>query len=326
MNQLINKDNYEAFYLDYLEGNLNEVDTCALLLFLKQHPELVLDDDFMPTLDPVHIEIDPAVKQLLHCFDAHEDFRPELVELWMIASIENLLSPKQNKQLNAFLALNTNLQEDFKYYALTKLQADSSIVFTNKYRLKQSLIIPLFGKITAVAASMVGIILVANLINQNEPLIESNSYLSAHFLPSKIDRENQVSIDQSDQIIPTIHINRPSQQIIIAQQIFNLKLKDIKKIDYDKDSEIIPLSFAVTTTNKTTVAETIAAQTSFLSFSDMKNPIKPITEAIKNRFDRDVDFRSAKASKNKQGGFYLKIGRLEIARKSAPKQDDLANN
>ena len=43
--------NYEAYYLDLLEGNLSEEDTALLLDFLEQHPHLKLDHEFMPELD-----------------------------------------------------------------------------------------------------------------------------------------------------------------------------------------------------------------------------------------------------------------------------------
>ena len=36
----INKNNYEAFFLDYHEGNLSPQQVADLLLFIEQHPEL----------------------------------------------------------------------------------------------------------------------------------------------------------------------------------------------------------------------------------------------------------------------------------------------
>ncbi len=36
----INKNNYEAFFLDYYDGNLPAEQVAVLLLFVEQHPEL----------------------------------------------------------------------------------------------------------------------------------------------------------------------------------------------------------------------------------------------------------------------------------------------
>ena len=41
----INLSNYEAWLLDYAEGNLSAEDTAELLLFMEQHHELQVDLD-----------------------------------------------------------------------------------------------------------------------------------------------------------------------------------------------------------------------------------------------------------------------------------------
>ncbi len=44
---LITKNNYEAFLLDYIEGNLSPEMRAELMLFFENHPELKEDlDDF----------------------------------------------------------------------------------------------------------------------------------------------------------------------------------------------------------------------------------------------------------------------------------------
>ena len=50
---LITKNNYEAFLLDYVEGNLSPEHTAELMLFFENNPELKedLDDFALLTLD-----------------------------------------------------------------------------------------------------------------------------------------------------------------------------------------------------------------------------------------------------------------------------------
>ena len=43
MKTLINIENYEAFLLDYMEGDLSTEDTVALQMFAAQHPHLNID-------------------------------------------------------------------------------------------------------------------------------------------------------------------------------------------------------------------------------------------------------------------------------------------
>ena len=54
MREPINHSNYEAWLLDYIEGNLSDHDEDILLEYLKQHPELCAEiDDLKPaTLTP----------------------------------------------------------------------------------------------------------------------------------------------------------------------------------------------------------------------------------------------------------------------------------
>ena len=54
-----------------------------------------------------------------------------------------------------------------------------------------------------------------------------------------------------------------------------------------------------------------------ISVNDMKNPIEPVTARLSETLNKPIDFRTAKASKQKGGGFYLKIGKLEISHQTA---------
>ena len=54
-----------------------------------------------------------------------------------------------------------------------------------------------------------------------------------------------------------------------------------------------------------------------LGFNDMNNPISPITNRLANVVKQEVDFRTAKATAKRSGGFYLKIGKLEISHRTS---------
>jgi hypothetical protein len=50
-----------------------------------------------------------------------------------------------------------------------------------------------------------------------------------------------------------------------------------------------------------------------MGFQDMKNPIKPITNRLGDAVKKEVDFRTAKTTSERSGGFYFKIGKLEVS-------------
>ena len=50
-----------------------------------------------------------------------------------------------------------------------------------------------------------------------------------------------------------------------------------------------------------------------IAFNDMSNPIQPITQRLGVAIKKEIDFRTAKPTKRSSGGFYLKIGKLEVS-------------
>ena len=56
----ININNYEAFLLDYYEGNLNAEFTIELKRFADQHPELGIEFDAveLPKVEPLNSDFD----------------------------------------------------------------------------------------------------------------------------------------------------------------------------------------------------------------------------------------------------------------------------
>ena len=58
--------NYEAFYLDFLEGNLNEADTLMLTDFLEANPGLKVEmDDEFTSFQEESIVLDDFSKLML---------------------------------------------------------------------------------------------------------------------------------------------------------------------------------------------------------------------------------------------------------------------
>lgn len=329
MSAIINSENYEAFYLDYLEGNLNEADTHALLLFLRANPELNLEDDALPVLNPENTAVDVDFKQQLCVFDVQETISMNNVEQFMIARVENILPSAKQKELELFLENNESLKQDFKLYQLTRLEADATVSYPHKQTLKQTRIIPLLWRSVAIAASLIGIIALSYWLPEDSVNINPTAHISASFMPGKINlptkTEPYVSVEQKAKDglhLPTFNTNQRNSKNTIAL----LPFKDANRVQTDiYSTEIAALHISSAPANTKTLP-TRDVTTSFVSFAEMKNPIQPITKGIKTRFNKDVDLRTAKATKTKQGGFYLKIGKLEIMRKKAPTDAVLAAN
>lgn len=146
----INIENYEAFLLDYMEGNLSTEDLVSLQMFAAQHPHLNID---LNDLELVELETEK-----IH-FNEKENLKKPLVsDEQFVAYIENELSQKEKQNLDTICIANENLAKELRLYKSTIISADASIVFENKNSLKkqETKVLWLFSReVLAAAASLI---------------------------------------------------------------------------------------------------------------------------------------------------------------------------
>ena len=131
----INKNNYEAFFLDYHEGNLSPQQVADLLLFVEQHPELKeefesFENVTLDDLSNVSFENKSSLKK---------EITLENKEEYFIRSVENTLTPAEKKLLANFIKQHPQFLPDLELFQKTKVFADTSVIFENKESLKKDL-------------------------------------------------------------------------------------------------------------------------------------------------------------------------------------------
>lgn len=145
--------NYEAFFLDYLEGSLSAQQEFELMDFLDKHPELKaeLDVDLSETsLKAQEISLDKSSLKV-------EGIQPDEVDDLMIASAEGMLSAQEKAELSSYVK-NYGLQTDLKYYEHTVLVPDLTEGYGNKRNLKKrNKLAPIFYPVLGAAAIAVSI-------------------------------------------------------------------------------------------------------------------------------------------------------------------------
>ena len=153
----INRDNYEEFFIDYIEGELNAEENLALQSFLALNPDLQdeLDEmcDFDFTLESADFNANkPALKDIP--FQTNfDDF--------CIALIENDLNTYDKKSFEEFVAENPDKQVDLDLYFKTKLKADTTLIYKDKKGLKRrnkGLVIKQFIYTSLAAAASIAIL------------------------------------------------------------------------------------------------------------------------------------------------------------------------
>lgn len=157
----INKNNYEVFSLDHIEGKLNADQTAELMLFLDAHPQF---KEEIEGLEIIRLVPDTSLS-----FNAKETLRKsdfitvgkineQNYEEYFVAETEGDLSRMESKNVADFLAANPFLQKDYELFLKCRLQPEPTAVFRNKEALRKSLIIPLLTRQwyygIAVAASL----------------------------------------------------------------------------------------------------------------------------------------------------------------------------
>jgi hypothetical protein len=124
MNERINTDNYEAYFLDYLEGRLPAEREEELFHFLGSHPELkeVLDEYEEVRLAPqgVVYEGKHALKRTDFSFETIDDLNAEEA---MIAWYEGDLASGEKEKLDEYLGKHPEKIQVFTTYGKTYLQA-----------------------------------------------------------------------------------------------------------------------------------------------------------------------------------------------------------
>lgn len=200
----ISLQNYEEYFVRYIDGELMPDEVSEVHDFLKANPELSRElDAFRQMILPVHDEISfpgkDALKKGITAANSDE---------YLVRKIEGDLSAVEEKELNDFLRFNPEFQKTLGYFEATKLAADTTVIFPNKRSLKKSTgrTIPIgfrYLMATAVAASLVAILLIRgvhwNITGVSTPVAQQQDQQQNITTPDVAsNHESQVALSAPD--------------------------------------------------------------------------------------------------------------------------------
>ncbi len=176
----ISKHNYEAFFLDYVEGNLSIEQEQELKDFLEVHPSLRSElDEFELLLAPIedNASLSTNAKRKLMREEKTALTREDYL---MIAATEGQLSPKDKEELD--LLLNEDNNEDKLFlYSKSKLPLES-IVFENKSSLYRKAGRFIWMRYVSAVAAAAAVLLFALLYNPSEQVYYPSKEYSTSLL------------------------------------------------------------------------------------------------------------------------------------------------
>lgn len=181
----INRNNFEEYLLDYLEGNLDPVLTAELMAFLAENPgyekylpegdlqSVISEDDFF------------SEKQLLR-----KDFK-DITEInetnfdeFCIAEAEGLLAKDDKERLKVYIGEDPHKMKNIELFRSLKLQPDYTTEFAGKHKLRKSYgfyrPVRFIGYGLAVAASVAILLMLifdrpaADPVNQDSVTVSEN--------------------------------------------------------------------------------------------------------------------------------------------------------
>lgn len=236
----INRNNYEIYFIDYLDGIISHQDKEELMLFLRKNPDLKKELEFFSNdetgLNPnIKITFSHKGKLIKTPQLKTEDYKH--IDELCIAKLEGDLPDKAEKEFDRLITNNKNIADTYKLYEKTKVKADKAIVFPNKRNLKKHRSVFLNSTINQTLAYAAGILLLVTFFI-NTSTNNTNNY-------DKYLSNNNIYLDFSD-------ITTNSSQSEVRQEINEINIRDFQSIYKHPSSNIIntPTNIAETSINK----------------------------------------------------------------------------
>lgn len=203
----INLTNYEAYFLDYSEGNLSAEHLHDLRLFLNLYPKLKkeLEEFNNCSLPEKERPTFPGKNKLLK----DEKYGLSELEMLLIGKIENELKAEGELKLAQEL-MNPTVQTEYAQYQKTILREDKKVSFKRKANLKKSIAKP-WLKYAAIAAVSISIAFFWFSTLQD-------NHFSSQAQQATMKEESSTETNPSEQADPKIEMKKiPSSGLQLAE-------------------------------------------------------------------------------------------------------------
>lgn len=167
--------NYEAFFLDHVEGNLDAEQEKELFAFLEEYPQLKAE---LESFEPVTLEADVVGldKNLFKKNDPNEEM--------LIGYVENVIDEKSRREVENLAVQNVALAKELRMYESALLEADLKIKFPHKNKLKRGGVViylqsnPTYLRVAAALLLLVGLFFLVSKLNTKDGATESKPILA----------------------------------------------------------------------------------------------------------------------------------------------------
>lgn len=262
----ITRENYEPFFLDYLEGNLDKLLVDDFIEFLQQNPDLKEELQLFEVVTIPTDKLEFGAKDKLYRYTYDQ---PEIFEQIAIAWLEGDLEEQEAAKFMAYVENNPNRKSELKRFEATQLVPDLSVTFEKKEKLyHQPVIRPILFWAMRVAAVLLIALALWNLWPSdtveiiNQPVISElqpdnfvpgNNKSAENTVINQHDPEKGLTPIKAGQTKPTIiHKVKPSSveaKIAVAENYQRIEISvpdllPVKKVNFEVAVSLPLLAFA----------------------------------------------------------------------------------
>jgi anti-sigma factor RsiW len=232
----INRNNYEACFLDYIEGRLSPDQEEVLRRFLKFNPDLSeeLESFRALSVSPEKIEF-PGKDQLKKKLPEKGDlFHPDQLELFCLAYLEGDLTEEQRLSFEEYLKEESEARTLLEKYKATILPKET-ILFPGKEKLKhkKSIVIDWRMLVPVAAAAAVFLLFIIGPREAKLP-VEMASGIESEKKPENLKEEIKEKVNDPGSLPATLNVIRTKN---IPVPVSNYKPKEIKDVQKAQETK-----------------------------------------------------------------------------------------
>jgi len=189
----INDQNYEAYFLDYAEGQLSATDKAELERFLAENPHL---SNELKHFEPIKLMAEDI------CYENKAELKRTIIlqpnDELCISRMEGDLSKADSKKFDQNLQTDAKLKTEYALFLKTKQKPDTTLIYKEKQALRKGGFMVLHRKkVFSVLALAASIALLFWVANQN---MRSNTLHPNLTEYQKIENENESTTFVSDTV------------------------------------------------------------------------------------------------------------------------------
>jgi hypothetical protein len=171
----INRNNYESYFLDFLEGRLPELEIEELMAFLKKNPDL---EDILLQFDNYIIESNAEIKLnkgfLFKSLENFHSINENNFDEFCVAWYEKDLSPASREAFTKYLVSHPEKSKDFENFGKVFVKPDLNIHYPYKSKLKRFTLLLVYKYVYISAAAAAVLLILFNIFPNNKQFIPSN--------------------------------------------------------------------------------------------------------------------------------------------------------